>query len=502
MMEKYFETTVFWGGSGREYASKMAEKLNALHEQEYMPIKAYIFDKQAMDSASIMNSVMDKLDNSSACIIVLTFDDDGGTRVRQNVLLETGAAWAKLGRDNLIFLSEKSVLPDDFPSNIKGEIQINHFDRNSIDDTVERVCKELLQTHRITSARDRLTEPSYIFDGRVLDDIDQSIRAGKTEAQLRSIIECWSDNVKRYDYLQEKILYILERVAFFPVMGDDDGLLEFLGKIKDHIAPTKLDLSHYENGKLPAEYENAMILAKQIVDYTELKSRKDTRECIRDPSENVRATDIIERKFRSIFSEIKKVIDTFESDECRYIWLVRIVAYDYAALCQMKMYEIDSDFDSEENRKDLDEAIRFFTMAIDIAKRHDTNSGNLWLGYLQYNIARAYHKKYLCTHDRQYLSMVKDNLLDSIGYRERWSKNEYYKGIFATALSYEYFLASFFDCKLRDQLEGYTKESKDDNLMSLQHLRSELYNYCVESELGVLYRMLKDVDDYIESRRN
>ena len=418
--------------------------------------------------------------------------------MRQNILIETGIAWTKLGRERLVFLSDRMQVPDDFPSDIKSEIQINYFDMNDLDETVENVCKELIKSNNIRSNRDLLFSPEYIYDGKVLNDIEPFIRAGKTETQLENIVDKWIYNIGRFDYLQEKLMYVLERVAFFPVMGNDENILAFLKKIEGMISPSAADLRHTQNGILKQELSDAMILTKQIISYTELKTRNDTLECLKDPLKNRRKTENTERKFRIIHDEIKKIISNFEDEKSSFIWLIKVIAYDYAALSKIKMYEIDIERESEENIQDLNEAIEYFIKAIELAKMYDHNSEKLWLGYLQYNIARAYYKKYCIENDRSLLNDVKDNLLDAIEYRERWSKSDYYKGIFATALSYEYFLASVFDYKLRKNCEGYSNESKEEILCNALDLREELNRYCIESEVGVLYRMRDIIDDFIK----
>ena len=278
MIGKYYEVTIFWGGSGRPYAQKMAEKLESLHRNEYLPIRPYIFDKQAMSADSIMTNVIEKVGNSTACIIILTFDDefDNGkvARVRQNILIETGVAWARLGSKNLFFMSDKESLPDDFPSNIRTGININHFDKDDPDKIVSRISDTLIHENSIISNRDILTPTGrYIYDGKILGDLDSFAGETKTEAQIDRIKEHWLRMTGRFDYLQEKVLYIMERVAFFPILGNEEKLLRFLHEIEKLVEPSEYDYEHYDKGEIPEQLLDAMKLTRLIIRYTEEKIR-------------------------------------------------------------------------------------------------------------------------------------------------------------------------------------------------------------------------------------
>ena len=498
MIKKYYTVTILWGKSGRDCAAKLAAELKKRHVEEYVPINAFIFEKEALDSSSIMDDVIDKISKSSACVIILTFDDDNGTRVRQNILIETGIAWTKLGKEKLIFLSDKMNLPEDFPSNIRTEINTNFFDKSDPSVTVSKVCNELIASHRIKSTEKLLTSPEYIYDGRVLDDIEEFLGEEKADVQMRQVTDTWKNSVRNFDYLHERIMYVIERVAFFPVVGNDRELAAFMKSIRDLIVPTQLDREHMGDEGISAELRGAMNLTNQVIEYTMLKMQDETRQCIKNPLANRRNTEKIERKFGRIHQEIRNFIDDFESGKYSYNWLLRIVAYDYAALSKMKMYDIDIKPESEENQRDLYEAIEYFEKARDLAQEKDVESGHIWLGFLQYNLARAYHRKYNVTGEEGLIDDIKDNLLDAIGYREEWSQNEYYKGIFATALSYEYFLASHYDYALRNDLKGYSDETAEENLENVMALRETLNHYCDESELGILYRMRDQIDELIE----
>ncbi len=55
MIKNSFEVTILWGRSGRPCAKRMAEELTRLNEECYLPVRPYIFEKEALDSSSIMS---------------------------------------------------------------------------------------------------------------------------------------------------------------------------------------------------------------------------------------------------------------------------------------------------------------------------------------------------------------------------------------------------------------------------------------------------------------
>ncbi len=501
MIKNYYEVTILWGGSGRKCARLLADELTKRHYEDYMPINSFIFEKEALESNSIMDEVIKKIKHSSACIVVLTFDDVDNTRVRQNILIETGIAWTLLGKDNLMFLSDKSVIPEDFPSNIRTNINTNYFDKSDLESTIQNVCNELIKTHNIHSTKNLLSLSDYVYDGRILDDLDANFNEGKADVQLKKIIIKWKDAVERFDYLHERIMYVIERIAFLPIFGSDSEIVSFMKSIKDEIVPTDRDRMHSGDGEISRELQNVMNMTNQVIEYTLLKNQEKTNRCLNNPLENKRDTEMVERNFRRIFNELEVFISGFEKGVFSYNWLIKIVAYDYAALTKMKMYVIDSKPCSAENRGDLEDAINYFEKAKNLAQKYDVASENIWLGYIQYNLARAYKDKYDFTKDESLLMRIKDNLLDAIGYREGWLASEYYKGLFSTALSYEFFIASYYDYLLRNSLEGYSTETPEENLDNIISLRNMLTNYCDKSELGTLYRIRDKIDDLIAEIR-
>ena len=92
MISKYKKVSIIYGRGGRDCALQIHHRLQALHEQDGMPVEAFLLAEELLSSADIIDRVRDILSASSICVILLTFDDADGSRVRQNVLIEIGIA--------------------------------------------------------------------------------------------------------------------------------------------------------------------------------------------------------------------------------------------------------------------------------------------------------------------------------------------------------------------------------------------------------------------------
>ena len=105
---------------------------------EKVGIKPIILSEQPNCGSTIIEKI-EKNSDVGAAICLFTADDeckDGTKRARQNVALETGYFWGKLGRDKMVILADKGV---ELPSDMQGVVYT---------DTVNwrfSVCRELRQ---------------------------------------------------------------------------------------------------------------------------------------------------------------------------------------------------------------------------------------------------------------------------------------------------------------------------------------------------------------------
>lgn len=209
-------------------------------------------------------------------------------------------------------------------------------------------------------------------------------------------------------------MYILERIEYLPVFNNDKNMENFLNQIRDLITPTKTD---NENGSYE-KYVDICDFIKNLIDYTQLKTQKEVTDSLYNISKNKRQDELCYRKFKRIAKEINEFIDTFRNGG-NYNWLIQIAAYDYASLADLKQLKyIKKNTDKYKNI--LARTIKNFESAIKIAKSQDINSDKMWLGYLAFNLARAYVLDFEINKNSKDIELVCDYLALSIDIRHSW----------------------------------------------------------------------------------
>ena len=115
-----------------------ALKLSVARLMEKVGIEPIILSEQPNCGSTIIEKI-ERNSDVGAAICLFTADDeckDGAKRARQNVVLETGYFWGKLGRGKMVILADKGV---ELPSDMQGVVYT---------DTVNwrfSVCRELRQ---------------------------------------------------------------------------------------------------------------------------------------------------------------------------------------------------------------------------------------------------------------------------------------------------------------------------------------------------------------------
>lgn len=495
MINKYKKISIIYGGSGVDCARRINERLIELHEKRLYPLKSNIVANEILDGTNIFQTVRKAISASSLCIIILTFDDVDGTRIRQNVLVELGMALMAVSHtDKCIFLSEKIPLPEDFPSDLKGWINPNYFDKLNPDATIEKVCNEVKKLLGCKSHKDILSSRTYFYDHEhVLDDIPNSVFEEKADIQLEHILDCWSNSVSSFDFVSERIMYMAERIKFLPDFNSNDKFFAFLAKIRTLIRPGEQDCSFEDVAYVNA----ACALIDTILEYTDVKLRKSAIKCLDNPDEDRHLTEEYIGVFNSIVYRLQNFVEKIESqgDRYNYNWLLKILAYEYIALAKMKVINLENEYNIGKIPV-LEYVIKCYNKVIELAMDYGAASTNLWLGYAQYDLTRAYEAMYRLTRDKAILESVKKYSLASIATRREWCKIHSYKGVFSNALSFEYFLVKKHELELRCDLCGYAEDTVEQMLDAVNRLDEELRQYCDTVELGRLYDMKSSLDRF------
>lgn len=496
MINKYKNISIIYGASGKECALKMDAELKRLHLNEFYPIRSYILANEILSSSSILDTVKDIIASSSACIVILTFDDMDGTRVRQNVLVEVGMALMLLDKRNCFFISEKRTLPEDFPSDLQGVVNPNYFDKNDLDDVVRKTTQELIHHLGIKHYRDILSDNNYIFDyKRVLDDIPLHIFEEKADVQLEHILDEWEKNIRSFEFVVERIMYLVERLKFFPDFNCNERFFAFLARIQDMIRPTERDFEFYDRAYLI----NTCNLVSNIIRYSTIKLNKHVLDCIAKPKENRDELRRYQVEFREIADELRDFVTSYESGRFQYNWLLKILAYEYVGLAYMKYIACTDRFD-ESILPLMDYIIESYEKAIETAKYNDPYSKILWMGYTQYNLTRCFENLYKVTGDNKHLISMEEYSQKSIATRRKWFTENTFKGVFSNALSYEYFLVCRYEYELSFKYKQYAQlNTSADILGGLDKLKAELNQYCETTGLGRLYDMRDSIDTLMHS---
>lgn len=496
MISKYKKISIIYGGTGLSLAKEIDEKVNRMHEENMFPVDSNIIAKRIMSGMPIFVQIKKAIEKSDLCIIILTFDDIGNTRVRQNVLIEIGMALMTMQTtDRCIFLTEKFPLPEDFPSDLNGWINANGFDKNSTSDVVENLVTEIKELLKLKSHKDILNNDSYDFDyERVLDDIPDYVFEKKADVQLHSILDCWLDGINSFGFVCEKIIYLLERLKFFPDFNCNERFFEFIGNVKRQIRSTEKDRAFTS----PEYLTRICGFTHDLLDYTDLKLHKEVILRMSDPKSNMREAVEYADEFKAIAGNIKSFIDYMENggENAQYNWLVRIMAYEYAGLALMKTVDLYNIF-NDTTKAVVEKAIEYYKKMLDVARVYGGTSENLWRGYAEYDLTRAYEALYKISGDKSYFEYMRKYSHNSIVTRKYWCKVNAFRGVFTNALSFEYFLVKKHELELSYNYPDYANLDRTQLSKLAQELSDELKQYYDSSELGRLYDMKSNIDEFL-----
>lgn len=458
MIQRYKDVSIIYGGSGREYAEALNDRILTLSEEEHYPIKATMINERIL-TRELLSDVIALFKESEFCVAFLTEEDcslsENGEkkRLRQNVVFEIGMAIIELGRERCILLSDFDTEKPDFelPSDMNS-LEIKCFEKKDFSNVLGDIIEKLLKfsQHSVVTGVEVEDIPQYDYllsrlEYRIDYEnifVDRPVTLA-TEGHdfFFDTLTYWIDECSCLPHYDEKCIYLLERIGFLPIFGKIPAAVDFLKKSENLIEDYhNSDIKYYGNTEL-LEFTRNTVLC--VIEYTVLKTK------------NQSGVDL--------FREYKNLLQNFQSEEVPETDsinpLILEAYYDYVGLTYLRLYNL------EKTKEHLQNALESFEKATIFASEIDM-SLQIWSGFLTYNIARV-------LAELNQPSEAEKNYKKAIKIRGRWLKNTNYNITVRNALSYEYFIARI----------GYLDLCQKYNLMTSDEIRIE-YGY-VEKELNI-----------------
>lgn len=489
MLDKYSKISIIYGIRGRSCACAMADLISKYHSDYTYPVKAELLAEQYLNCGNIITAIKDIIGSSDICIILLTFDDINNSRVRQNILIELGMAMVLLEPSQYYFFSEKIPLPGDFPSDFKHSINPNYFNPELPEQSAKKIVEYIIEKLKVNSYRNILTDNDYIYDyEKTIRLLPSSIYDLEAETQMQQILREWSKVLESFDFAAERIIYMLERCIFLPLFRYNDALSNFLSQAHELIRPSADAYGGFDTEQVNAMYE----FADNILEYIGLVFDQ-----VADMRQNQGqfARERWAREFSSIATDLEQAAYNINSGQLNVNWYLHMMVCDYAGLARMRAVRF-SRLKQAEYDSGLKTALLMFNRASTLAQNHCSHSRHLWEGYIQYNISRIYELLYERDRKELYMEGMRDASTAAIDARKRTiNKSRHLKGIFTTALTYEYFQALYREYDLEYKWPEFFEGDLADIARKINNALTELNIYCDASGLKQLY----DVRDSLRS---
>lgn len=465
MIRKYKTVSIVYGGTGKQYASELNERITLLAETERYPITSKLIMESIL-TQELLTGVMDLFRESEFCVAFLTADDccvtENGQRkrLRQNIVFELGMAILQLGRERCILLSDFDVHDPAFelPSDMSS-LGIRCFTAENYSEVMDDVIAKILKMSRnsLVSGSESKTIPQYdqllrrkeyrIDYENIFVNHSMEIPA-EGSAFLKETLNAWLKECSTLPNYDEKCIYLFERIGFLPIFGKIPEAQQWLMKSAEMMENYhESDASYYAGTELLDFTSN---LIRNIIEYTKIKMVDDQLD---------------------YFSYLK-LLSCFTSEpipeDDALNPLIAVVYYDYLGLTNMKLFQCKGEM------KYIEQAQSSFEMAIRYVNKVDM-SLKIWAGFLNYNLARAYAAQ-------NEVEKASERYLKAIYIRERWLKNSSYNITVRNALSSEYFIAKIDYIDMCRKFQLFSEEQIE---LEYATLEAELNIYC-------------DVDDKLE----
>ncbi len=470
MLTSYKKISVIYGGNGRKYASQIKDKLQDLHEKEFYPIKIEDLNTDWVGH-DVLGTVVKTIRNSDLIYIVFTLDDIGASkrayeqngddalvgRLRQNVLIELGMALVVCDNTEKIKIVanfNKNELGEDFPSDIRNALSIREFSNGNFDEVLDSICRFIRNDFDVAPTKNLLHDEHGIVDfENVFDEFEKLNRyGGKKIKRLWDILDLWLPTLDSFDYVEERLLYTLERLKSFPVFGSGEKLIDWIKKFRDACLDPHLPItSDREFIRFTQDVVNASL------DYTLVKTDESTETSL--------------QAYKDVASDFSDLYDDYKDMEARDVKFHPVISFvllEYYGLTLMRIYNLTKDSSL------LDRVIALYQEGAEVALKLDTRF-RLYQGYVSFNLGRAYYYRYRKFGNEEDCTTFHEQMEKTLKIRKRWTDHTHFLPCYANALSYEYFYA----------LSEYVK---------MQYATGELSGELFDATLD---RIISDIDDYI-----
>ena len=466
MLKRYQMVSIVYGGSGAAYAKELHDLIIHRSEKDRYPIASCIVMERIL-TGDLLKSITSLFTQTQFCLAILTADDlcrgENGDvrRIRQNVVFELGMAIYRLGRERCILLSDFDPRSPEveLPSDLKG-MDIKFFTKDTQSQVFDDVLDKLLQ---LSSVANDGTVPQY---DHLLDRTDyfvnyqdlfasySHLEAQSGTAYLKSILDHWLAECESFRHYEERCLYFLERIAFLPMFGRHLWVENWLSQIEQLLRQYKQsDIAYCGRANL-SFIRNLAFTCSGIM---RVKLRDS------EPADRIRA-------FRELLDGM-----TLESAEYCSVQnpLALVVYYDYLGLLHMYLHDLG------DGHGHLETAIHCFERILDTYVDHTDMSLGIWAGFVTYNLARCYTKKYHQTGYPNDGKQAQRLFLRASLIRKGWLTDTGFHSAIRSALSYEYFI-----CKIEQiSAQKLLGEVLDENIrQEFQRLEGELESYMTKDE--------------------
>ena len=285
MIEKYKTISIIYGGSGGNYAKTLNKMINDYETENRYPLTSRIVMEQIL-TKDILAEVSNLFRETEICIAFLTAEDcclkegEQVYRLRQNVVFELGMALFHLGREKCILLGDfaDKMAQVELPSDMSG-LDIRFFNKQNQTQVFDEVLKKVLQLSRASSLPEESKKEIPQYDNllrrnRYYVDYSQLFRRYdkkiglKNKDYLQNLLQEWLSECKSLKYFDERLMYVLERIAFMPIFGKQDAVSNWYISAEDIVGEyDERDIDYYQNAKLLKYAKNVFNVVNTYIKY-------------------------------------------------------------------------------------------------------------------------------------------------------------------------------------------------------------------------------------------